>query len=1409
MFIRRSSFETVVKMRELGLTNRSFLYFWSGMEAAHHCVINKLRTPLGKPQETFTTIEGALKALARETQGTARGEDTRVIERNSDNGFHEHIRVRMFVEFLEHLERSIHNASEGCAVALLPLPKPVRTFFHTNKSTCKEWLNRVRLALCVVALYAGLSTSALRNAQRFLESLCNAELTQTVEFERAVMCTATALIKLGETEALQGLYVWTKDKERKFDWLKAAAEEAAGRYESAAERYERVIESIALSNDEKPPEETGKTIKMEIHAFAMEHLTACYRATCDWDALETYKSRENEILNEERNTGLRKYTSRSLTAAQARTLKKFHDGETVSLEELSDWSLLEEKNTGNWSTTRTMIECSNTLTNIAMRLDAGETKNDCFMVDIDRCKKIAAMVMEEGLRNAPSEHLTDAILVQYASRCLTDIIAGSKKTFNAFQLATGDQNIGQSFLNPDCKALSEILWWSDYHSHMTNDSASDERVSSLRLDIIKSARKSGNYRLASRQIVKYFRLNVESLDGFCLTENSTLDDIKSLIIDNRVRTKWTINSMRAFRQISKLLYSMEKLDDALKICSATALGISESIVNGEPSSSDLRETGTRLLLTLAKWIQPNMAIDDNEQLDKLLRFEAQHNDGLMDKLFGQTIELIPRNDMIIGKLIQLGVNQCPELPVAWSSFAGWCYKWGHKIVDDSKAGQLTDADRANIHALLPHDIRESETIAILSILSQNNSVSEDETVMDKCNLANTSEMIEKQLRNVGALGRASSQHLSLLVDIWRQAQKRIYSYYELSANAYFKYLQLANSDSNDCASITATLRLLRLVVKHAGELQNVLESGLSTTPTTPWKVIIPQLFSRLSHPESYVRTRVTDLLCRIARNTPHLIIFPAVVGVLVEPRRAYNNNNETKSTSILNADDEDEEVAEDDEYEDENNDEDDDQDDKDRREDVNQDPDVLIIGENSTENEIDEESEENLNSVMISNSRDSCPHHLGDEERSCMEACFAQLNDCLESSIADSVTMVKVLVKELRRITLLWDELWLATFCQHHREIANRFEQLELEVEKVQNNMMLSQEEKDKLIAEKHRIILTPVIFILENLVAVTSGPAETPHEAMFLKKFGPCIDDVIQRLKSPKNPSRPRLTFAPLKQLEAKLAQRVNKRGFYTLSMADISPILANMRDTGIAMPGVSRIDKKIVTIRSVDNNVQILPTKTKPKKLVFHGSDGHVYTYLFKGLEDLHLDERIMQFLSICNTMISKSNDSRKVYRARHYSVIPLGPRSGLIQWVDGVTPLFTLYKRWQQRESAMTNSKGGQSSVMGPSDLFYNKLAPHLKERGIPLENRKEWPLPVLKQVLSDLMAETPNDLLAKFVPIFLSLFHRILLEFFLQYPFLNFQRDLVQQHKFRQLVASDEKLFVLGRCHVYHRLHHWPR
>jgi len=75
-------------------------------------------------------------------------------------------------------------------------------------------------------------------------------------------------------------------------------------------------------------------------------------------------------------------------------------------------------------------------------------------------------------------------------------------------------------------------------------------------------------------------------------------------------------------------------------------------------------------------------------------------------------------------------------------------------------------------------------------------------------------MIENQLQDVHALSGASNEQLSHLVEIWRDAQKRIYSYYELSAVAYFKYLELCGDKEVFC-SLLCTVFILWWLLVHA------------------------------------------------------------------------------------------------------------------------------------------------------------------------------------------------------------------------------------------------------------------------------------------------------------------------------------------------------------------------------------------------------------------------------------------------------------------------------------------------------------------------------------------------------------------------------------------------------------------
>lgn len=272
-------------------------------------------------------------------------------------------------------------------------------------------------------------------------------------------------------------------------------------------------------------------------------------------------------------------------------------------------------------------------------------------------------------------------------------------------------------------------------------------------------------------------------------------------------------------------------------------------------------------------------------------------------------------------------------------------------------------------------------------------------------------------------------------------------------------------------------------------------------------------------------------------------------------------------------------------------------------------------------------------------------------------------------------------------------------------------------------------------------------------------------HNAIFLKnEFAQKIDDALAQLKDLNNASKPHDGWQGFKQIHHAFHQRSQRRLTTSLVMPQISPKLAAINHSNIPLPGK---DGQFCTIESVAPSVLVLPTKTKPKKLFFIGSNGKRYPYLFKGLEDLHLDERIMQLLTIVNSMFVKSNKSDfPRYHALNYTVTPLGPRSGLISWVEGATPLFTLYKKWQHREALYIANKQllmqqqqqkipaqtikqQQPHILRPSELFFTKLNPLLKEKGIKNfnENRSKCPISVLRKVLEELIKETPNDLLSK--------------------------------------------------------------
>ena len=97
------------------------------------------------------------------------------------------------------------------------------------------------------------------------------------------------------------------------------------------------------------------------------------------------------------------------------------------------------------------------------------------------------------------------------------------------------------------------------------------------------------------------------------------------------------------------------------------------------------------------------------------------------------------------------------------------------------------------------------------------------------------------------------------------------------------------------------------------------------------------------------------------------------------------------------------------------------------------------------------------------------------------------------------------------------------------------------------------------------------------------------------------------------------------------------------------------------------------LVYFAKVEDNVTIIRSLVKPKKLEFLGSDGKKYSFLCKPKDDLRRDCRLLDFNNLLNKLFMKDPECRKRnLHIRTYTVIPLNETNGIIEWVNSVVPL-----------------------------------------------------------------------------------------------------------------------------------------
>ena len=123
-------------------------------------------------------------------------------------------------------------------------------------------------------------------------------------------------------------------------------------------------------------------------------------------------------------------------------------------------------------------------------------------------------------------------------------------------------------------------------------------------------------------------------------------------------------------------------------------------------------------------------------------------------------------------------------------------------------------------------------------------------------------------------------------------------------------------------------------------------------------------------------------------------------------------------------------------------------------------------------------------------------------------------------------------------------------------------------------------------------------------------------------------------------------------------------------------------IKDSRVVVPGLYDPKRPQIYISGFYDVLRLISSKRKPRKIKIFGSDLKSYDFLLKGHEDLRQDERVMQSLSLNNTLLKKNGKTeKKNLNIITYPVIPMSKNTGLLGWVQGCDTLFQMIMDYRQ--------------------------------------------------------------------------------------------------------------------------------
>lgn len=1306
--------------------------WWSIHEAARYSVSLRLRTNYGGPTQTFASLERMLLDVAHML----------VLDKEQTNGSlnirtsNLHLLpMRLLLDFVESLKKNVYNAYQGSFV--LPLATQQSSlFFRANKKVCEEWFSRILEPMLNAGLALQCQDAVIHYGELRLWDLHGlvsstfmgkTRGTQVSEGHRlrvklasdvliVLRHVALALCRNHEPDALTGLQNWVvarfsllfcqesqiiskKDGSfLHFSWFKGLVYQARGQYEKAAAHFSHILQS----------EDVLSSLGSEGIQFVITRIIENYTAISDWKSLENWLSELHTLRA--MHTG--KAYSGALSAAgneneinAVHALAHFDGGD---IEAASAYLDLAPKSSYELTLDpKLSLERSEYMLLRAMLQKDGNP--DKISEEINKSKQM----MDEALSVAPLDGLADAMPYFTQLHCIFAFEEGSKLKFSNSQEPVRQLlpmlNSLQHVLHLPISKIHQdsSLWLKMFRVYHTMIPTSPVTLLfCLKLGIL--ARKQGNFLLAKR-MTGHLRNNISVLS-------------KGIFFD------WVSTCL----QYENILLSYAEGRHVEALIDLWSL-FGKYIVSEIPTTNDLcNMLRAKACLKLASWFKQESSGASLKNILNRIRVDFSEN-GLNDVSINRS-EFSPNNDDLnsnstslgileefSGTVIKLSCQFCPTMCKTWLSYASWCFSHGKSCLALSST-------------LLESPVLSSVLVPELS--SDRFQLTEEESTKVKAIITDFFHYIgyenatnDKDKEEMGLLGEGSEA----LVDSFINQAVHLITF---SAGA-----TVVENSTAECPSSAIALELERLLLSANPRVQKDDISSYVNQLVDIWWFIRRRRVSLFGHAaygylqylsysssksqeykltNSYVDSIKGKTGTCTLRATLYILQILLNYGVelreVIEPR--------LQSTPLLPW----QEIT----------------------------PQLFARLSSHPQREIRMQLEGLLLLLAKLSPWSIVYPTLVDMNNSEGEPSeeLQRIFDCLGKLYPQLIKDVQLVINDLGNMTVLWEEHWLTMLQDLHPDVARRIRTLKEEAKRIEGNSTLSHIEKNKINAAKYSAIMAPVIVALERRLTSTSREPETSHEEWFQKEYGEQLKSALLSLKIPPiSLSALGDVWQPFDAITTSLANYQSKS---KISLSEVAPRLVMLSSTEVPMPGLekqvtacdacesSNVDPQgLVTISSFYEHVNILSTKTKPKKLVILGSDGQNYTYLLKGREDLRLDARIMQLLQAINNFIYSCTEVHHSLAIRHYSVTPISGRAGLIQWVDNVTSIYSVFRSWQNRVHLVQKSV---PSIPQPSDMFYGKILPALKEKGIKrIISRRDWPHDVKRKVLLDLMKETPRELL----------------------------------------------------------------